>query len=392
MTCSMSGDAIAHDSRASAFEFTLVSSEEEFRKLAAEWTALHDQSRPRNPFLSYAWTEGCWARKRGQGRLFIVLCRERGVLVGIAPLYFRRRLSFRLLRFIGEGSSDYLGFLRPADRPDVTAALVQHLQVLDSRWDLAIFRRLSPSYTDALDARMPDRLRSARADGPVAPYLRFAGDWEELLRSGPSQLRHTRRWARKFEREGGAVVRLEGAEAIGVIDELREVESKSWKKGQGLAWFDSPGNRALLVHALATLPGVEVWLARIEGRAIAYLVNFVTPERVMYYQGAYDDGFRKYYAGGLLHFHAINRAWNAGVREYDFLIGAEDYKSGWTNGEHSQHYLCLMPATLRGQAAFLALVAPRWFLRQFRVAHTAHAFATRKLAAVKGHMGGGSYA
>jgi CelD/BcsL family acetyltransferase involved in cellulose biosynthesis len=117
---------------------------------------------------------------------------------------------------------------------------------------------------------------------------------------------------------------------------------------------------------------MELWAARVGGRLIAYLLNFVTPERVMYWQGAYHAEHRKRYAGGVLHFHAIRHACESGRSEYDFMLGTEEYKTGWTNAEHEQRYISLHPRTARGRLAFAALVAPRWCLRDYRAARRVH--------------------
>jgi CelD/BcsL family acetyltransferase involved in cellulose biosynthesis len=59
----------------------------------------------------------------------------------------------------------------------------------------------------------------------------------------------------------------------------------------------------------------------------------------------------------------MERAWQSGLREYDFMSGDEAYKSGWTDGERQIRYRALFPATPAGYAAYGALVAPRWRLK-----------------------------
>jgi CelD/BcsL family acetyltransferase involved in cellulose biosynthesis len=169
-----------------------------------------------------------------------------------------------------------------------------------------------------------------------------------------------------------------GSDARELVHELAAVEADSWKGRRGVGWFVDPANRRLLWDALSSTNAVQIWLARFDGQAIAFLVNFVTPERVMYYQGAYRDGFRRYYPGGVLHFHAMRAAWQSGLREYDFLIGTEEYKTGWSTGVHTQQYVALFPSTARGRLAFSLVVAPRWYLRQFRSAHTLYEFWRRR--------------
>jgi CelD/BcsL family acetyltransferase involved in cellulose biosynthesis len=359
----------------------LAMGDEALEAIAPDWRRLHDGSTPLNPFLSYEWTLAC-RQASPAGTPFILTCRRDGRLTGLAPLYIRRQGPFRLLRFIGEWSSDYLGFLCASDTPDAESMLVDYLRRHRASWDLALLRPLCAAYGGALTCPVPDGLRTAEATGRPAPYLNLDGTWATLENAGGGQLRHTRRWVRKLEREGGRIEHLVGPEALLVFDDLVRIELRSWKARERFSWPASAAKRALFQQALATMRGVEVWLARLGGEAIGYLLNFVTPERVLFYQGAYDQAFRRLYPGGVLHYHAIRAAWESGRREYDFLQGDEQYKAGWTSARHEPRYLSLMPNTARGRAAFGALVAPRWFLRRFELAHTARALALGRWAAI----------
>jgi len=364
----------------------LARSEEELHALAPEWRQLYKESSPQNPFLSYEWTAAC-LRIRRMGTPFVLTCRVGPRLAGLAPLYLQSKGPFRVLRFIAEWSSDYLGFLCAADRPHIAERMLACLERLHSSWDIAVLRPLCPAYGGGLTGPVPAGLRAAAVDGSHAPYLELGTDWNELMHAGTGQIAHTRRWTRRFEREGGKVERLSGGDAARVFDELLEIESHSWKAQKRISWRASLRKRELLRSALETMKDVEVWLARLNARSIAYLLNLVSRERVMFYQGAYDQAYRKYYPGGVLHYHAIHAAWSAGLREYDLLTGDERYKSEWTTGRHRQRYLTVIPDTVRGRAAFASLIAPRWFLRQFRAAHTARAVVRRGWASLRRSTG-----
>ena len=117
---------------------------------------------------------------------------------------------------------------------------------------------------------------------------------------------------------------------------------------------------------------IEVWLARYDGQPVAFLLNFITPQRTCYYQGAYAEKYSRYSPGGILHYHAIRRTWQQDRREYDFMMGDESWKSGWANGERKLKHLALFPKTLSGYLAFLTLIAPRWYFRKFAWARSVY--------------------
>jgi CelD/BcsL family acetyltransferase involved in cellulose biosynthesis len=356
-------------------EFRVVRNELEFEALRPEWERVYFESTPRNPYLSWDWTAACLESFCQSGSLFVPTLWRGGHLVAALPLCREHRLGFRVLRFIAEERANYLGVLsRPGDRWAVPP-LLACLEQARSQWDLVFLRRLAVAYNHMAVADVPAPLVTTRAFGPGSPCLRLEGDWNGLLSAGPPQLRHSARWVRKLEREGGVVEHRPGADALGMLDEIADVEAHSWKKAAGIAYFLQAPNRKLAARALSSLGArgeMEVWAARIEGRLIAYLLTFVTPERVMYWQGAYHADHRKRYAGGVLHHHAIRQACQSGRNEYDFMLGTEEYKSGWTNAEHEQNYVSIHPATARGRLAFALLVAPRWYFRQHPSARRVH--------------------
>jgi CelD/BcsL family acetyltransferase involved in cellulose biosynthesis len=168
---------------------------------------------------------------------------------------------------------------------------------------------------------------------------------------------------------------LRGDEAVEAIEDAAVVEDASWKADRGTRRFAPGAPRELLRQALAGLAPsgeMELGLARAEGKPVAFLLNFLTEEQVWYYQGAYDEEYRKLYPGMVLHFRCIERAFQEGRRVYDFLSGAEPYKLNWTTESRTLRYQALFPNTPRGHAAFSLLVAPRWGLRESPHARAAH--------------------
>src|SRR6266436_2111820 len=232
------------------FEIDLIQTESDFRALQAEWTQLYEEAVPRNPFLSYEWTMACSMHPIRNSSPFILTARWKGRLAGVAPLRLERRILSRVLCFIGDERCDYLGFLQAPDHPRVTLALLDHLKELRAHWDVAILRNLSDTYTDLNANTIPGGLGSAEIEGSVSSHLSFYGNWEEMLTSGPSQLRHTRRWERKFELHGGTIERVVGHKVVDFAERISEIEALSWKSRLGATRFQSGHGRQLLRQVL----------------------------------------------------------------------------------------------------------------------------------------------
>ena len=151
------------------------------------------------------------------------------------------------------------------------------------------------------------------------------------------------------------------------MDEVAAVEAGSWKANYGDAAFQRPEARNLLAQAFRTVGpegGMELWLASMEGQPAAYHITFVMPERVGYYRSAYHERFKKWSPGGVLNYHSIGSAWEAGHREYDFMSGMEPYKMERANAVRKLMYRAIYPTTVRGRTAYAILVGARWRLRR----------------------------
>lgn len=365
---------------AATCELELVRTDEGLEALRTEWEALHAASEQRNPFLSFAWTQTCRKYECPHSELFVLIAREAGQLVGVAPLRLDQQAGFRVLRFVGDGRSDYLGFLTPSGRKDLQGVLLAALRNRRDDWDLAVLRQLTEPYSSLAHAVAPKGVLAHGVVGTVAPHLAYDGEWEALMQAGPGWLRRMRKAARKWVKDGGSVAQIPGVDAARYVDQVAEVEARSWKGEQGVARFQPGPGQELLRQALQTLAPLgqmELWLAWKEDRPAAYNVNFRTPHAVWVYQGAYVHDYAKYSPGGILDFLSFERAWQDGVREYDFLCGDEPYKAERTTAQRTVRYLALHPATVRGHLAYRLLIAPRWGLKDYAPARAAHQCWTR---------------
>lgn len=357
------------------YEVAVLRSAAEIEALEPEWNALSEHSDPRNPFLSYDWTRICLKHVCPGSSPYVMTVRREGGLVGVAPLRLDREAGFRVLRFVGDGRSDYLGVLHTADAAGVEDTVLTALERRRGEWDLAVLRHLADTYSRLHTRLVPRSLRACETEGTVAPHVTMDADWNTLLASGPGWLKRMAKASRKWAKEGGTVTRHCGPDSAGRVGQIADIEGRSWKGREGVGRFQPGRGQELLRDALGALPPrgeMEVWLAHMDGRPVAFEINFLTPDRIWLYQGAYDEEYRKFSPGGVLDFLSIQRAWEAGAREYDFLSGDEPYKAERTNATRSLRYLALYPTTLRGMLAFALLIAPRWRLKQFAFAHAAH--------------------
>jgi len=143
--------------------------------------------------------------------------------------------------------------------------------------------------------------RESRAllEGPAsaAAYLQAA-----LSAKKRKELR--RQHARLAEQGALTFERIEGDEGLDRwIAEFLALEAAGWKGAAGSALAQSRETRTLFAEALAgaAVAGrLERLALRLDGRAIAMLVNFLTPPGAYSFKTAYDEAFARFSPGMLL--------------------------------------------------------------------------------------------
>ncbi|HEY7005381.1 MAG TPA: GNAT family N-acetyltransferase, partial [Sphingomicrobium sp.] len=109
---------------------------------------------------------------------------------------------------------------------------------------------------------------------------------------------------------------------------------------------------------------MELGLAFIGGQPVAFQIDFIHPERIWHYQCAYDEDFADARAGSVLAYLSLHRAWDRGVREFDYLSGEEPYKMQRTNGSRAIYQLAMHRRTARGWIAYAILAGARSTFRE----------------------------
>lgn len=351
------------------YHVSLLRSPNEFAALSRDWSGLYEVAPARFPFSSYDWAQAWRSHLCPPSELFVLAVRSGTRLTGILPLRMEKKGGFRVLRFLTDGRADYLGPLLAPGHDEAAQVLLESLCQYSAEWDLAILRNWNESAFGLSTLTIPAHVVSLDTEVSLAPYLSFAGSWNELVSSGPSGLRRAKRRLSKFERAGGSIERHTGTGLVSCAHDLQYVESRSWKAGTRAARFQTAQEYEMLEALLdsdSLQQEIDVWIARLEGLPVAYLLNFTRSDRTCYYQGAYDQNFAAYSPGTILHYRAIERTWHQGGREYDFMMGDEAWKTQWTNGVHILRHLVLFPKTLKGFLAYLTLAAPRIYARRLR--------------------------
>lgn len=364
-----------------ALSFEWVTDVRGLRTLRDAWRALDDGAAPGAVFRSWEW-QATWWRHLGQGRgreLAVLVARDASGPCAILPLYieeaplvpFWRR---RRARFLADGvvGSDYLGLVARgpelAELAPLVAARVARDLVLRGV-DLLLMTDIldGDPLAEALARSLPDAGwgEVARVPRHLCPRAVLAGVGRETwLARRPqgfgSQLRkRTRRLAR--ERGYSLLVHDRPDDVVRGLDALFALHRARWAARGGSDAI--PSERVERFHreaarALAERGFARLALLEIRGRPVAAGYGFARAGRFAYYQAGVDPAWMRLSAGTVLLGALLERAFDEGLEEFDFLHGEEPYKSIWADEARTTHALvAVAPSTrarVQGAAARVA--------------------------------------
>ncbi len=329
---------------------TVVSSASAFRSLRGEWDGLLDAAASPSIFLGWDWLYSWWEVYAGPAdRLHIVLVRDGGRLVGLAPLYVTpvhclAGLRARRLQFIGMGEPEWEEVA--SERMDVIARRGCEAQVVSALW-----RSLSADHgwDEALLDNMPeDGVLLCRLSGLLAAagwfhrladegidyHIDFSGDWETYLASlSRNRRKQIRSNLRRFAREGQLVHRRIRSrdELEAAFEELVRLHTLRWRRRGESGVFGAPRFHAFQQRVMPRLLEsgcLDLHLVALDGETIAALYNMRLGDTVYSYQSGFS--YPRHSPGLLSDTLAMEQAIEEGCRRYDFLKGGEDsFKAGF---------------------------------------------------------------
>lgn len=308
----------------------------------SSWNKLLAKAGNPLPFQSYEWVKCWWDNfAPGSARLFVIIARENGDIIGIAPLMCRKYFHGRCadLKFIGTGYFDYFDFLIDKGREDeVLSGFLTCLRGKFKNFVLQLNNIFEQSAALKVFLNPADGVLSgfnilAQVEDEV-PYLAlppskdvFSALLKDSLKSDIA------RQKKRLGILGSLEFRACGdvAEGMEALEDYFSLHIKKWEHSGGYSVYKLPARRDFLRSLLKNLSeGLSgVYHLSLDGRKLAVCVAFKSSGRFIYYAPAYDPEFSRYSPGKVLLSRLIDYAIENKFSEFDFGIGKEPYKMDW---------------------------------------------------------------
>lgn len=363
----------------------IVHDEKSFAALRGEWDELLDDSTA-GIFNSWAWLYSWYRWLGGQRKLRILVARAPdGRLLGILPLAMETRRAvgrrIRRLAFLGEThvGSDYLDVVaRKGYESVVTRAFAVALQETRATWDVLDLLDLdaqSPTIALLREAFPAPAFTIELHERGVCPYEPF-----QPGETFPIFLRRTRR-RENYQRRRKWLEQQPGYRITQVTDPAHlEPGLSEFLRLHAMRWADDGGSQAIthrrvaafhqeVTRLLAERGQLCLYMMYMDETPLASVYGIIYRDTFMYYLSGYDPAWGAKSVGLVLIGETFQDSFARGLGVYDFLNGAESYKSDWTTQEHQT-------AALR---IYATRGAGRWLTRHEHLDRRMRTFVKRNL-------------
>lgn len=317
-----------------------------------EWDELADRAGAA-PFLRPGWFDA-WLAAFGSGALHVLAARRGGRLVGVVPVLTRRAATLSPTNF-HTPVFDLLAEDDAAAQALIRGLLARRTPRIDlsflplSATDSAAWQPLFAACGHRVIVRPVQR----------SPYITLDGGWDEYragLRRGFR--RELARCGRRLSERGevsfechDGTTRLADLLADGFA-----IEASGWKASAGTAILSRPETRRFY-EQVARWAADRGWLRlgflRVDGRPIAFDFALEAGPDFHVLKGGFLPQCRGFAPGMLLTARLLERAFERGLRSYELLGNADEYKLRWTDRVRPRIRVQAFPASPAGRVSFL---------------------------------------
>lgn len=314
---------------------------QQFQALEPAWNTLLERNAGSSPQTTFPWLFTWWRWFGSSKELYLLVARQGGSCVGIAPLFLQRdedqEGSPRTIHFLGEGLSDYAGFLCGSEDGEVTRTFWQYLFAHSDEWEEISLRELRDDGPDiAGDLADCAGWSFLVRSGPTVacPFLRITGDMAAYEQELSHNMRKNLRKAHDHALDEGLSLCFDVCTQVSpaLLDEMEAIAAQRSQTDGHRSPFLIPQQRGFVWDALPLLAQqglLRIFTARDGRRLVSYIICFSSHGILYDWISSYDPAYRTFSVTTLLREYLFKYVHTQGYRIFDFMRGQEPYKFEW---------------------------------------------------------------
>jgi len=301
---------------------------ESFDSLTSYWL------KPQSPlkwdciFVLPPWLEVWWRELGSAGDLYLCAVRQRGSIIGVAPLLLKGEEAC----FMGSADvCDYLDFvIAQGSEHDFFNILLEDLMRKGiRRLNLSPLRPDSTVLTHLVGLSEERRYEVSCKVEDVSLELDLPPTWEEYLGILNRKQRHeVRRKLRRLQEAGEVDYRIiEDSKAVtDAIDLFLKLFRESKKDKETFMTTERESFFRSLAKAMAQERLLKIGILELDAQPVAAIMCFDYNDIVYLYNNGYDPQYNSLSVGLISKIQCIKDSIERGRKKFDLLKGAEEYK------------------------------------------------------------------
>ena len=303
--------------------------QESFASLTSYWTDPNSRLNWSSVFVLPPWLKVWWQEFKPEAELYLSVVRQDKNVIGIASLQVKDGKA----SFVGSADvCDYLDFIiAPGKEADFFNALLDDLRQNGiNSLDLGHLRADSTVVTNLVAIARSRKYEVLLQEEAVSLELDLPSTWEGYLAMLNKKQRHEvrRKLRRLYEADNVTYQCIQvGQEEVGDLTDtflklfsLSREEKANFMTPRMESFFRS------LAGAMAAVGRLRFGILKLDKLPVAMIMGFDYNETMYLYNSAYDPRYNYLSAGLLSKILCIEESIKRGVRRWDFLKGAEEYK------------------------------------------------------------------
>jgi Acetyltransferase (GNAT) domain len=338
--------------RKEVISLKVLESVEEIKKIRDLWNPLLESSGGNSIFMTYEWIISWLEVFGGEGEIRVLAAYKQGQLIGLCPLFIRKRKFIWMVEFVGDSLTCRADFILTQNKEEVMEIFWDYLWEQRSRWTIILLREILTGSLNLsiLGDLLKDRgIKHHFQTCSRALFIRLGKTWNDYLMSRSKGFRNRmQRAQRRIGKKGNFRMR-DISSAPDCWETIFDINFRCRKKDCGKNLFADRQNRDF-IRRVAERFGRKGWLDMkflfFNETPVAYQIDFSYDNKSWCFDNAFRSDYGEYHPDYVLQGYNIRDKIRRRSRELELLPGNEPYKLCYTNNQRYHRVVYIFNKTL----------------------------------------------